>query len=239
MTPVWYNARKAAQVVAFFARAAGGKINVLKLTKLVYLADRLAMERFESPILKDKFVSMDHGPVNSITLNFINGLAEERQEWNELVTARYGHFVGLRNPRRELSEVDELSMAEIKILAETWETFGYMNPFELRDYTHHHCPEWEDPHGSSEPIPVERIFKFLGKPESATLAADLEAELTIDHIFAHADALPAGEVGDAANTVRAGERPGAQAPLDHTHRDMRPRREPVGMHQVAARESVF
>jgi len=226
-------------VVALFARAAGGKINVLKLVKLIYLADRLAMERFESPILKDKFVSMDHGPVNSITLNFINGLAEERQEWNELVTARHGHFVGVRNPHRELNEVDELSMAELRILAETWDRFGYMSPFELRDYTHQHCPEWEDPHGSSEPIPVERIFKFLGKPESATLAAELEAQQTIDQIFARADALPAGEESDSAYSLRAGERPGAQAPLDHTHRDVRPRRELAGMHQIAAGESVF
>jgi uncharacterized phage-associated protein len=69
MTPVWYNARKAAQVAAFFAKAQGGKINVLKLVKLIYLADRLALETFEHPILEDKFVSMDHGPVNSITFS--------------------------------------------------------------------------------------------------------------------------------------------------------------------------
>ncbi len=77
MTPIWYNARKAAQVAAFFALSEGGKINVLKLVKLIYLADRSAMEAFEAPILNDKFVSMDHGPVNSITLNLINGLGDE------------------------------------------------------------------------------------------------------------------------------------------------------------------
>ena len=86
---------------------------------------------------------------------------------------------------------------------------------------------------------VERIFKFLGKPESATLAAELEAQQTIDQIFARADALPAGEESDSAYSLRAGERPGAQAPLDHPHRDVRPRRELAGMHQIAAGESVF
>ena len=60
-----FNARKAAQVGAYFAKASGGKINVLKLVKLIYLADRHSMELYDAPILNDVFVSMNKGPVNS------------------------------------------------------------------------------------------------------------------------------------------------------------------------------
>jgi uncharacterized phage-associated protein len=205
MTPVWYNARKAAQVAAFFAISQGGEINVLKLVKLIYLADRLAMETFEAPILNDKFVSMDHGPVNSITLNHINGLADEptRGVWDSLVTGRKGHFIGLLNPKLKVEELDELSKAELKILKLTWSRFGKMSQFEVRDYTHKNCPEWEDPCGSSEPIPVVRIFNFLGKKDSSALAAKLESERIMDQTFAQADELPAEEDGDSAYTVRA------------------------------------
>jgi uncharacterized phage-associated protein len=205
MTPVWYNARKAAQVAAFFAIAEGGKINVLKLVKLIYLADRLALDTFEAPILSDKFVSMDHGPVNSITLNHINGFADEdtRGAWDSLVTDRKGHFIGVRNARLSVKELDELSKAEIKILKLIWERFGKMNQFEVRDYTHKNCPEWEDPCGSSEPIPVVRIFKFLGKKDSSELAAKLESERLMDQTFARADELPAEEDGDSAYAIRA------------------------------------
>src|SRR5690348_2087883 len=104
MTPVWYNARKAAQVAAFFAKAQGGKINVLKLVKLIYLADRLALETFEYPILEDKFVSMDHGPVNSITLNYVNGMSDDRDEWAEFISDRTGHLIALSNPDLKIPE---------------------------------------------------------------------------------------------------------------------------------------
>ena len=40
-----YDVKKAAQVAAFFAIEAGGKINILKLTKLMYLADRDHLEQ--------------------------------------------------------------------------------------------------------------------------------------------------------------------------------------------------
>src|SRR5713101_1329927 len=81
----WFNVRKAAQVVAFFAQKQGGSINVLKLVKLIYLANRLAMERFVFPLLNDNLVSMDHGPVNSLTFDYINGY-HDRAAWKEFVT---------------------------------------------------------------------------------------------------------------------------------------------------------
>lgn len=203
MAPAWYNARKAAQVVAFFAKAEGGKINVLKLVKLIYLADREAMLSFEAPILQDKFVSMDHGPVNSITLNYINGLSEDRADWNALITDRSDHFIGLTDQSIKIQDLDELSVAELKVLELIWQRFGAMNQFEIRDYTHKNCPEWENPNGSSTPIPVERIFKFLGKFDSGALASKLESERIMDQIFARANDIQPTEEGDSAYALRA------------------------------------
>jgi uncharacterized phage-associated protein len=203
MFPPWYNPRKAAQVAAYFANAQGGKINVLKLVKLIYLADREALRRYDAPILMDKFVSMEHGPVNSLTLNQINGCSDESAGWDEFITDREGHLVGMRKESLGRHDLDELSEAEIRVLRDIWEQFGGMGRYQLRDYTHDNCPEWEDPDGSSSPIPLERILKFLGKPDGGELAAKLESERIMDTIFARADALSAGEEIDPSHAFRA------------------------------------
>lgn len=170
-----FNVRKAAQVVAFFAREQGGKINVLKLIKLVYLADRESMKQFDAPILYDHMVAMAHGPVNSATLDLVNGMAVEVEGWAEFVGERQGHEVPLTHPVAD-TDLDELSKRDLRVLAAVWAEFGQMGQYQIRDYTHRYCLEWEDPHGSSNPIPYDRIFKFLGKADSGKLAQEIEAK---------------------------------------------------------------
>lgn len=178
-----FNVRKAAQVTAYFAKESGGGINVLKVVKLIYLSDRKFMERYESTILNDRFASMSHGPVNSTTLDYINGCQEDRQNWESFISDRAGHLVVLARADISNDDLDELSEADLEILGEIWAEFGHMDGFELRDYTHANCPEWEDPQGSSHPIPFERVFKFLGKQASHDLAEKIESERSLDLVF--------------------------------------------------------
>lgn len=180
----WFKARKAAQVAAFFVNENGGQINVLKLVKLIYLADRSFMEQFDCSLLNDQLVSMDHGPVNSLTLSYINGMSWGSSGWDEFITDREKHNVGLVKALTGDSDLDELSHAELRVLSETWAAFGHMSPFQIRDYTHDNCPEWEDPDGSSNPIPYERVFKFLGKENADELAHDIDAERRVEEMFA-------------------------------------------------------
>ena len=174
--PGWFNTRKAAQVVAFFAREEGGAINVLKLTKLVYIADRAHMQTYDFPISGDALVSMPHGPVNSLTYEYVNGHAYSRDDWEAFVSDRANHDVGLARPNISDADLDELSRAELRTLREVWTKFGKMSKWDLVRWTHVNCPEWEDPHGSSNTIPYERVFKFLGK----TNAEELEARVIED-----------------------------------------------------------
>lgn len=181
-----FNVRKAAQVAAYFALEHGGKIDVLKLVKLIYLADREFMTRYDCMILNDKFVSMDHGPVNLMTLNYIDGCTQDRRNWDAFISDRDGYAVGLTKPNMKLEELDELSDAEVEVLGQVWGEFGHMNKWEIRDYTHENCPEWEDPEGSSAPIPYERVFKFLGKKNGDYLARRIRSEREIDTLLAEA-----------------------------------------------------
>lgn len=163
----WFNVRKAAQVAAFFALRARGEINILKLIKLVYMADRKFMELYDVPMLHDQLVSMPHGPVNSLTYDYASG-AEEAQDWSEFLAGRAGNMVGLARNLAD-ADLDELSRAELRVLTSVWEDLGHMDRFQIRDYTHENCLEWEDPNGSSFPIPYSRVFNFLGKQHSGEL----------------------------------------------------------------------
>lgn len=67
-----FTAETVAQIAAFFTHKEGGASKLLKLIKLMYLSDRESMRRHGYPISFDNFVSMEHGPVLSRTLNLIS-----------------------------------------------------------------------------------------------------------------------------------------------------------------------
>jgi len=179
-----FNDRKAGQVAAFFVDAQGGRMDVIKLVKLIYLADREFMDRYGLPITFDRLVAMPHGPVNSRTYECIQG-AVDCSGWEEWIADRQGHAVELRKqaPRAAL---DELSDAEIEALQAVWQRFGHLNKWGIRDWTHDHCAEWRDPDGSSLPIDYADVFRALGRDDTAAadLANRLESYRQIDKLFA-------------------------------------------------------
>jgi uncharacterized phage-associated protein len=181
MTP-GYNVRKAAHVAAYFAIKAGMTINVLKLTKLVYLADRRFLEQYDEPILFDQLVSMEHGPVDSTVYDLTKGELQS-SDWDAVLTDRAGHEVGLRTPLT-IDDLDQLSDAEIAVLDETWQRFGRMNQWQIRDYTHDHLREWIDPNKSSIPIPYSRLFHVLGRENSDELAGRIVHLIAIEEDIA-------------------------------------------------------
>ena len=142
------------------------------------------MEAYDYPITGDNLVSMDHGPVNSITLNCINGLETDRGEWSNFLTDRNNYDVGVATEGLSLDDLDELSAAELRTLDAVWEQFGTFSKYALRDWVHDHCPEWEDPNGSSNPIPFSRVFSFLGKSDARDLEQQILANRGVRQAFA-------------------------------------------------------
>lgn len=178
---------KVAQIAAWFASKAGGKINVLRLMKLMYLADRESMDRHGFPISFDRFVSMDHGPVLSRTLNLVNGDIEGPggAQWQRWISDRDNYeLASIREVSR--ADLDELSDADIAILDQIWQRFGEMNQWQLRDYTHADCPEWKDPNHSSVPIRDQDVLEALGRDEQTAreIAEEIEGERALDAMLA-------------------------------------------------------
>ena len=181
-----FSPERAAQLCAEFARRADGSINVLKLVKLVYLCDRLSMKRYAAPITYDRYVSVDHGPVPSGTLDLING--QHSPQWAKWVNRRIDDRVSLGKREFTTEDLDELSVADLKVVGETWDEFGSMDEWDLSRYTHEHCAEWKYPGGSSKPIMESEIFCALGwSREDARRGQErIQDQRNLDRMFSSA-----------------------------------------------------
>lgn len=197
-----FNEKKAAQVAAFFLYRANGRMPILKLMKLMYLAERASYQEFGEPIIGDKLVSMDHGPVLSITYQHINGeIHSEEGGWATWVSGRDNYDVSLQDPsciRSPEQDLLELCDADIDVMNKTWEDFGHLTKWQIRDYTHEHCPEWQNPRGSMIPMDFQSFFKALNFNEDqarelearAIASAGLQASYMASAAQSAADKLP-------------------------------------------------
>lgn len=155
-----FREEKATQAAVYLLSRNGGSMSHMKLIKLLYLAEREALLRWGRPITFDTYMSMDHGPVLSLTLNKINSDLEPGNVsyWHTYITERVGHEVSLV---RDDVTTDALSDAEEQLLEEIFENFGHMTKWEIRDHTHT-LPEWQDPEGSSVLIQIRDILLTEG-----------------------------------------------------------------------------
>lgn len=179
-----FNEQKAAQMAAFFAAKENGQIAVLKLVKLLYLSDRESLLRYSFPISGDCPVSMPHGPVLSRTYSLICEGSNTPNGWDAWISDKENHEVRVSH-RITRDDLDELSDAELDVMEAVWQQFGGMDRWAIRDYTHDHCTEWQDPKGSSRPIEFADIFRALGRApaEAQALAAQLQSERAADQFL--------------------------------------------------------
>jgi uncharacterized phage-associated protein len=170
MTNFPFNAVRATQAAAWLVAKAGGKMSHIKLSKLLYIADREALRRWGRPILGGNYASMEHGPVISPVVDCLKSPAERgpRPTWDSCLI-REGNFILLVNdPGR-----GQLHEAAVKLLDEIFAKCRSLTKWEVRDRTHQ-FPEYSDPGKSSKPIDIEDLLKAVDKSddEVETLAAD-------------------------------------------------------------------
>jgi uncharacterized phage-associated protein len=168
-----FNVRKAAQVIAYLAQERGGSINYISAVKLAYMSDRRFLELYDLPILNDELVSMEHGPVDSQTYNYIKGSGPKhlRSIWEKYVlTDRKHHRVTLSKAMTP-DDFTELSDAEIEVIGEVLKEFDRFkdDPWGLVEWIHDNCTEWENVGKTSKYLSYERVFNALGKKNSNEL----------------------------------------------------------------------
>lgn len=186
-----YSEIRAAQVAAFFLYKAGGRMSILKLMKLMYLAERLSLKKYGEPVTGDRLVSMPYGPVLSHTLNHINGLLpSSKGGWDDWISDKENREVALCDPsmlRSPEQDLLALSESDLEVLNDIWEQFGHLSKWQLVDYTHSGaCPEWKDPGRSSFPITYMDLFKAFDFSHDASqeLSDRLEIQRYLNRLLA-------------------------------------------------------
>lgn len=179
-----FNIGQATEAACLFLQRGGGRMNIMKLTKLMYLLDRLSLDRRGIPVAGGDYLSMRNGPVTSEVLDLINAgrlVGEQDTRWARAVSDRRDHDVQLE----EMPEREHLSDAEVALLAEVWAEHGGKDQWQLVEWCHAHCAEWAPRARGCAPIAVERIGMALGKsPEQIRRLTQESVELNLlDEIF--------------------------------------------------------
>jgi hypothetical protein len=179
-----FNTPKGTDAAARFAELAGGSINVLKLSKLAYLLDRMAIERRGIPVMGGAYYSMKDGPMISEILDLINrGRLHPKKPtlWERIIHPRNVHDVAVTGVEMPTS----LSNEEITFIDELWKVHGRKGKWELRDWCHKHCPEYSEIKAGRKPIPLVEIANALNvTPEDAKwLEDEAKAENQLQAIF--------------------------------------------------------
>ena len=176
---------KATEAACLFLERGGGRMNIMKLVKLLYLLDRSSLDRRNIPVIGGDYLSMRNGPVTSEILDLINAgrlLGEADRRWEQCITDRKDHDVALEKmpPREHLAET------ELELLDQVWAEHGTKDQWQLVDWCHAHCKEWTPVTNGCAPIAVEQVGMALGKSAAQVNRLRQEAiELNqLDEIFA-------------------------------------------------------
>jgi len=177
-----YDPIKSIQASAVILKGHAGRISKLRLLKLLYIADRESIAETLSPLIADRVVAMDNGPVLSRTYDILKGEDFESPLWDR--------FIAKEGPR-DLSLLEDpgvgrLSKYEIQKLNQVSERHWFDDDFEIVELTHL-FDEWKrnkpSPR-SSNPIPMEHILQALGISDQADrLKAEAQQEAELDQLF--------------------------------------------------------
>lgn len=179
-----FNRETGTQVAARFLELCGGKLNIVKLVKLVYILDRKSIDLRGTPIVGGKYFSMKHGPVPSevYTLVDTGGVFAVDQHWRSIISERSNNEVRLL----KVPKYDMLSKYDINLIADVVAKFGKWNEWQIVHWCHENMKEWTDVDSGREPITVECIMSSLGKPadEINEILREEHAHQMLDAVFA-------------------------------------------------------
>lgn len=157
-----FHPEKAVEAAATLLKLHGRSMKYLGLLKMLYIADRVALQRMEQPITGDRYYSMDYGPVLSGVYDLIKGkpVDDALPLWSKFISPQNKNYVSLLGDpgNAELCEEEE------EIIQQVYQTFGHLDPFDVAEWTHD-LPEWQNPHGSAIPIAVEEVLRNVGKTD--------------------------------------------------------------------------
>jgi uncharacterized phage-associated protein len=121
-----------------------GRVDKLKILKLIFFSDKYHLLRYGRTITGDDYYAMYCGPVASTVkdvLEFSNFLSEEDKKMVKGFFNKVGDNDLELKKMDMVMEYDMLSESDMKAIDATIEKFGAMTSIDLSNYTHKY-PEW-------------------------------------------------------------------------------------------------
>lgn len=148
-----YDKDRASHATRWLLARHAGKLDRLKLVKLIFLADRLHLSKYGRPIVGGSYSAMPHGPVASPFLNALNDGSIDG--------------IAVDGPTTVLAKLpadeDFLSESDIEVLTAINAEFGAKDAWGLRNMTHE-LEAWKKNYpgnNSSAALPYEDFFMDL------------------------------------------------------------------------------
>lgn len=160
-----FDARRAAEAASRFTELAGGTIELVRLVKLLYLAERRSIENFRHPMFGDRYMSMEHGPVVSHAYNLLKDdpVAKSAESAGDVrLWERHFDRVGYMVRLQEKLAPAALSRADLKLIEQLHADWLPIGTWDMVEKLHRDLAEWSDPGKTSTPIAVETLCAVLG-----------------------------------------------------------------------------
>ena len=175
-----FNEQKATEAVSLLLKMHGGKMSRVKVLKLLYLADRKAIENWERPITHDIYYSMKEGQVLSGVLDLINSVIQN-PIWQKYIVIADNISIKLRN-KDEFAGVQNLTRAEVRLIEDIYKEFGNWDRFELGKLTKK-FPEYKPTTGRIKTEIEEILTHIYGKEDAERIERKLEERAYLELAF--------------------------------------------------------
>ncbi len=156
---------------------------MLKLMKLMYLAERESYQRYGRPMIGDVPYADKHGPVLDAVYKSAAYVEEAGATWKALISPRDGNVIRLCTENPELKK---LSASDRKVLDALWDEHKDKSASKLRNWTHEHLqeyvelsfPDW----APRKPIELKRMLVAIGlsEQEAEEVIAEQERDERLD-----------------------------------------------------------
>jgi hypothetical protein len=176
-----FHPEKAVEAAALFLKLQGQSMDSLCLLRMLYVADRTALQRMDQPITGDRYIATDKGLILGNIYDLLEGKPVDHASslWSKFISSNENCVHLLKDPG-----VEELCEEEEEIIQQVYQAFGHLDPIHMTEWTHD-LPEWQDPHGLVIPVRVEDILQKLGKSdeEMSQIQQEARREAYLDEVL--------------------------------------------------------
>jgi uncharacterized phage-associated protein len=174
-------------VLFFASKSRDKKIDRLKLMKLLWLSDRIHLNRYGRTILDDKYYAMKCGPVLSETDDV------SQKNIDQVICVN-----GFNIEAQEGPNLDYFSESDLEVMNLVWANYGILPPAKLVTYSHK-FPEWKRYKKDLDKGPVKRfemiMDDFFEDPEDvrfqSLVSVPKESKDHIKNVYRNSNAIMA------------------------------------------------